>query len=489
MSLTLSQRLARYICGASYRDLPGPVVDRVKGRLLHGFATALAGFQGPSVQKALKLARAVETAQGGATVLRSGDRVTPLGAAFVNSLSFGARNQSDSYRILTHPSAVVVPAALAAAETAACSGRDFLMAVAAGLEVETRMASSEQSIKAVQHRGFRASCTYGVFGSAAAAGKLLGLSEEQMVHCLGLAATFAGGTAEGQRWGTDETSIQDAQASRNGLWAAFLAREGLLATETALDGEVGFLHAFTGGAVSDTSHVTQDIGQRFELMRITSKSFPAVGFNQLPAMLMTSLARRHNIRPEAVGSITVEMSHDEVFYPSAEFAKHCPVTGLTEYYVATACVLGEFPQVLPDSQIRASAVPGEGDDELADAATQARILEISKKVFVRFSREREIYHPRMTVRLKDGLVVSDEMTPEALYKGLDAEVELLRPLVPLTGLSPTGWRRLVTAVGRTEALSDVSPLVAACVPAKSGEKAKRPAAGGPARRGGRRPGR
>lgn len=473
MSLTLSQRLAHYVLDLSCKDLPDRVAERVKGRLLHGFVTGLAGFRGPTVQGALRVVRNLEKPSGQATVIGSSDRLNPLTAAFLNSLMLGGRNQSDSYRILTHPGAVVLPSALAAGEIANASGQDFLTAVAAGLEVETRMASGEQTIKTVQLRGFRASCTFGVFGSAVAAGKVLGLSEAQFVHCLGLAATFASGTAEGQRWGTDETSIQDAQASRNGLWAALLAREGLRSTETALDGEVGFFQAFTGGGAGDLSCITDELGHRFELMKIASKTFPAVGFNQLPTILMGSMARRHRIQPEAVGAIVVDISHEEVFYPNAQFAKHWPLVGLTEYYVAMGCVHHEFPQVISDSHIRASAVPGEAAPPSADPVTSARVFEVAKKVFVHFSKERPIYNPRITVRMKDGRTFTEEITEEALHLDVDDEVKALKPLLPLTGLSPARWKDLVATIRRVEELPNLAPLVALVRRGEEGAKARR----------------
>ncbi|MEK7872727.1 MAG: MmgE/PrpD family protein, partial [Chloroflexota bacterium] len=197
---SVSRQLARFVDKLSYKDLSVGVMDRVKGRILHGVCTAFAGYEHPMVQAGKRLILNEEKGTpGNTTILGANAKASKLGAAFVNSMMFSCRNQHDSYRMLIHPSAQVLPSTLAVAENDGVAGKDMLVALAAGYEVLTRLASNEEYVLDAHAHGFRASPLFGVFGAAAATGKLMGLSEDQLRDALGFAATFAAGTAEGPR--------------------------------------------------------------------------------------------------------------------------------------------------------------------------------------------------------------------------------------------------------------------------------------------------
>jgi 2-methylcitrate dehydratase PrpD len=118
-----------------------------------------------------------------------GERATPYGAAFVNSALMHARLQEDAYHTGSHPGVMIIPAALAVAETRGLSGRDLITAVVAGYEIEAAMTAD--FIPRSNEQGFRSSPTYGPFGAAMGAGRALGLSEVQATQAIGVAATFA----------------------------------------------------------------------------------------------------------------------------------------------------------------------------------------------------------------------------------------------------------------------------------------------------------
>ena len=163
-----------------------------------------------------------------------------------------ATNQTDSYRMLIHPGPCIIPAALATAELTGASGQDFITALSAGYEVESRIAGD--FIPTTQARGFRCSPIYGTLGAAITTGKLLGLDEDQLVTALALACTFAAGTTEGPRVSSREMMYHEPQATRAGITAALLARENLHGSETCLEGEAGFYNAFTGNNRGELSY-------------------------------------------------------------------------------------------------------------------------------------------------------------------------------------------------------------------------------------------
>jgi len=456
MEPALSRLLAQFIRGLSWSDLPEPVQDRVRGRVLHGLGAGMAGFRTPFVEKGLRVTRKL-LGQGPATILVDGARVSPLGAAFVNALAFSVRNMHDSYKVVMHPSTAVIPAALAAAEAVGASGRTFAEGVAAGLEVATRMADGY--VWQAQDRGFRASSVFDTFGAAAASSRILGLTEDQTVSALGTAASLACGTSEAQRLGGEEGGTQEALVAQNGLYSAFLARDGFQSPESALDGESGFYTAFVGTTPQNETTIVEGMGTRWELMRICSKWISAIGFNQLPTLLMVNLVKKHCFSAEDVASISVEMSRHELIYPSYVMPRRLSVIGAPEYFVAIACVLGDFPRNVPVGQFRPTVLAQAPQAELLDLPTSGRVLQTMKKVFVTYGAKRDVYSPRVTVRLNDGRVLSDEATPEALQWGLAKEKEVLAPVVSIMGISPSQWSILAETIGRLEKLDSVGPLL------------------------------
>src|SRR6516162_774233 len=174
MAQSLSRQLAAWVAGLRYADLPPEVVDRAKGVTLHGITSAMLGSRAADAQMALRLMQEEESGgAGAATVLAHGTRLSKAGAAFVNAEMILAGGKWDTFRMLTHPGAAILPAALAVAQTTNASGEQYLLAVAAGYEVMERLAG--KFIPSVMARGFHAGPVFGIFGAAVAAAKLLQL--------------------------------------------------------------------------------------------------------------------------------------------------------------------------------------------------------------------------------------------------------------------------------------------------------------------------
>src|SRR2546423_8933332 len=198
---------------------------------------------------------------------------------------------------------MLIPAALAAAETRGRSGRDLIAAVVAGYEIEAAMTAD--FIPRSNEQGFRSSPTYGPFGAAVAAGRVLGLSEDEATHAIGYAATFAAGTFEGGD-GTDIMVLQVSQAARSGLLAAYLAEQGARASDPSLEGPIGFYYAFTGG-VEGVERLADHLGSRWEIFDVTLKRYPTSMYNQPPIHTMLALTERYDLRPEQIESVLVEI--------------------------------------------------------------------------------------------------------------------------------------------------------------------------------------
>src|SRR5260370_509762 len=198
--MSLSREFAAFVAGLRYDDLPPEVVDRAKGVTLQALSSALGGHAMPASRQALALMQEEEAGGGGAaSVLCNGSKLTKGGAAFVNAEMIFAGGKWDTFRMLTHPGIAILPAALVAAETTAASGKDFLVAVAAGYEVMERMAA--EFIPTVMSRGFHAGPVFGIFGATVAAAKLQRLDENQMHSAIAQCVNLAAGNLEGARSG------------------------------------------------------------------------------------------------------------------------------------------------------------------------------------------------------------------------------------------------------------------------------------------------
>ena len=470
--MALARSYAKFVSSLEYSDLPVQVVDKLKASVLHGMIVSIIGAQTHHGKSAITLTKEEDSKSDGATILVDGTKATRAGAAFANSKLMHATNQTDSYRMLIHPGPCIIPAALATAELIGASGQDFITALSAGYEVESRIAGD--FIPTTQARGFRCSPVYGTLGAAIATGKLLSLDEDQLVTALALACTFAAGTTEGPRVSSREMMYHEPQATRAGITAALLARENLHGSETCLEGEAGFYNAFTGnnrgelsytftpgdgdiGGTTDMAQTVQELGSRWELLHITPKIYPTSGYN-CPVIDLTTRARANNPIPlEEVESITMEMNWLETSYPSPAFPnqdRSMPGIGSTHYFIAYTWVHGHYPP------LRNQLDAGLGDKE-----TDRAISDLQRRVTVTGHRNRANFSPRITIYTRSGEQYHDEFTGNELKLDLATETSVVRTLFSQLPWPRAQLDRLVSTVTTLDKETDIAGLIQSCVPA------------------------
>lgn len=465
MGDSLSRTLARYVASLDFETLPAEVVDKIKASLLHALIFAIVGAGTSHGRAAITLTKKEESKEDGATILVDGARATRTGAAFANSKLMHVTNQTDSYRMLVHPGPCVIPAALATAELGGHSGKELLTALVAGYEVETRIAGD--FIPTTQSRGFRSSPVYGTFGAAVATGKLIGLDEDQLVTALALACTFTGGTTEGPRTGGGEMMYHEPIATRNGIMAALLAEENLQGSETALEGEAGFYHAFTGnnrGKLTYTfmgplqtslTEVVGELGSRWELMHVTPKIYPTAGYNCPVIELMAQLSASHPVAPERIESITVDMNWLETLYPSPAFPspqRSSPGVGSTQYFAAYTCVNGSYPP------LKSRVDPGGGS-----IGEEQQVMDLMERVLVIGHKDRPSFAPRITILMQDGTRYAGEFQGSELKWDLATETRRISALFDEIAWPRDQLESIVQKVASLEGQTSVYPLIKHCV--------------------------
>ena len=302
-------------------------------------------------------------------------------AAFANAtVGHGIELDDTHSGSSTHPGVVVIPAALAVAEQEDASGREFLGAVVAGYEFLIRVGRAADPA-VLYDRGFHPTACCGVFGAALAAARLRGMDSEATVNAVGIAGSFAAGNLEYLADGTLSKRIQPGVAAQAGVIAAALADRGYTGPRTILEGENGFLQGYADGADPETLFATQNDEYEFEIARTGVKPHACCRYNQTPIDCVLAIADEHDVSPEAVESITIEVVEpaiDIVAEPRA--AKLRPGTSTDAqfslpYSVAVALVEGEafFEQFrepsLTDERVLALAerVTVEHDPVLDDA--------------------------------------------------------------------------------------------------------------------------
>lgn len=269
--------LARYIVEARYEQLPANVRREGVRTLLNWVGVAVGGSRHETVTIAVEALRPFSAPQQ-ATILGRHDRFDVMNAAFVNGVSSHIFDYDDTHlKTIIHPAGPVASAILALTEYHPVSGQDFLNALVLGVETECRIGNAVYPDH--YDRGWHITGTAGGFGAAASAGKLLGLSEQQMVWALGLAASQPVGLRES--FGSMNKSFNPGRAAANGLFAAILAGKNFTSSNQMIEAKRGW--ANTISTKQDYREIIDGLGKRYEALLNTYKPF-ACGIVMHPAI-------------------------------------------------------------------------------------------------------------------------------------------------------------------------------------------------------------
>lgn len=273
---TASQTLAEFVAGLRYQDLPVAAVEAAKRHLLDAVGVALAasarGAGGPVVEMVRSWAGARE-----AIVIGHDFGAPASAAALANGTLAHALDYDDTHiESIVHPSAFVMPAALAVGEEVGASGRDVITAAVAGYEVATRIGAAAPGRFHV--RGQHTTGIAGTFGAAAVTARLWGLGAEEIAHAFGIAGSQSSGLFAYLSDGSETKRLHAGWAAHGGIVAADLARRGFTGPSTIFEGPHGLFDAFLSGEEPDRARLVRGLGAEWETARIAIKPYPACHF-------------------------------------------------------------------------------------------------------------------------------------------------------------------------------------------------------------------
>jgi 2-methylcitrate dehydratase PrpD len=407
-------------------------------------------------ERASLIARQVMVAEGGDAcgVFGTAVRSSMSGAALANGTAAHALDYDDMCFVsLAHPSAPLVPAVLAAAESEKLTGRSVLDAYVVGFEIEARLGR----LMNPRHyqRGWHCTSTLGTIGAAAAVSRLLGLDARAAGHALAIAASEASGLKE--NFGTMVKPLHAGLAARNGVLAALLARGGMTASELALDGPQGLLHAMDseGTALPDA---IADLGSRWEILDtgITVKLYPSCAGTHPSLDAILDRRRREGFTADDVERIDIDV---DTIVPTILIYDR-PATGLE----------GKFS--LPFCAAAAVAFGRVGIDTF-DAATLTNpvVSALMERVAMRVDPALDrgappLTHARVHITLRDGRLLTQEAQGARGYPeqpASDAELDAKFMSCACRTLTESEAERALVLLRSIDTLDDIRPLTAALV--------------------------
>jgi 2-methylcitrate dehydratase PrpD len=391
----ITRKLAVFSADLAYDELPADVVARTKLLILD-----IAGIivrarhdaeSTPSLMRSVERLGLMGGAKGiNCSVMGDGAAYAPTAAALVNGTLAHSLDFDDTHAAASlHSSAPIVPAALAAAEMTGASGKDVIAACVAGYEVQVRLALA---LGPSDHydRGYHPTATCGVFGAAAAAGKLLGMDADGIQSAFGIALSQAAGSMQFLADGSWTKRSHVGQAAQNGLICAVMASEGFKGPKEAFEGKWGFLHAYAPDADADTA--VAELGERWETLNLAVKPYPSCRYTHAPMDGLIALKREHGIEADDIEEVEVGIAETGwKIIGNPQEAKHDPksvVDGQFSMPFCAAVVLREGSMVW---------------DDYAKHITNADTLALCKKVQTKVDpRAQDLFPDYMsgTVRIK-----------------------------------------------------------------------------------------
>ncbi len=339
--MTIAQQLAQRLQAIRFADLSDEALYWAKVLTLDTIGVTLAGAR----EQCTRIGERIAMASGGHgdSLLLGTDRRGPaLEAALINGIAAHALDYDcTSTTMGGHPAVHLVPALYALAEQEKTDGRTFLAALAAGMAVQVAVARGAQPQQFLD--GWFATSSIGIFGAAAGASRLLGLSAEQSAQALGIAAMLAGGVIANA--GTMTKPLGAGHCARSGLLAALLARGGFTSAADAIENRRGYLVLFNGsGHFNEKAIATAPFDPLAALKEgLSIKQYPCCGIVQAHIDILRRLVAEHGFKPEEVERIDALIHPQRIRHVDRPDPQNGIEAKFSAYYCLALTLVQECP--------------------------------------------------------------------------------------------------------------------------------------------------
>jgi len=446
--MEITRTLARFVVEHDAAKVPQKVRHEAARSFLNWLGCAIGGSRHETVERALA-ALAPFSGKPEATVLGRADRLDIMHAALMNGITSHTFDFDDTHlKTVIHPSGPVASAILALAERRPVSGAAFLHAFILGVEVECRIGNAVYP----EHYdvGWHITGTAGVFGAAAAVGKLLGLNEQQVVWAFGIAATQASGLRE--MFGTMCKPFHPGNAARNGLLAALLAERNFTSSNQGIEAKRGFAHVLSTRFKPE--EITRGLGETWEIALNTYKPF-ACGIVIHPVIdACIQLRNEHRLEAEDIESIDAQV-HPLVLELTGKKTPQVGLEGKFSVYhsAAVAVIYGAA-----------------GEAEYGDAVvTDPRVVALRDRMNAAVDKGMHEDQTRVAIRLKNGKTVEkaiDHAIGSLDRPMSDAALEAKFRALTKGILGQADCERLIALCWKVGELRDAAEIARASVPAR-----------------------
>ena len=368
--MSATGELVAFVRGLDPDGLSDPVLHQASRCILDLVGVAVAGTRAPMTEISARFGYD-HFASGKATVIGSRRPLSAPGAAWINCSAGSALDLDDGHRMaMGHPGAAVIPSALAVAETTGATGREFLAAVVAGYEVAVR--ASVARVPWYRDRMY-SSGIWGVFGAAAAAGKLLGADEATLQSAIGNAASHGPFPPGGLQANHSMVKEVIGWAGMTGCAAALLAQQGFLGPEDVMD--------YSGRW--DTGQLVEGLGNpdRYAILGTYFKPYAVCRWAHSSVDAVLDLAGRHDLGPAEVEKILVE-----TFYEVTRLVNYAPRNAIAAQF--------SIPFALAVALLHRRIGP---EDVSEENLQRSEILELARKVEVVVDPEINSQFPAKTI--------------------------------------------------------------------------------------------
>lgn len=451
--MTIAAELARNVLRFRYEDLPAQAADHAAMMIASTIASAAAGQGIRSTQ----VVRALVNEQGGTPEASiwfdNGPKIPAVNACRANALASDAAASDDSdLRTIAHLGTQLASTTLALAERSGASGKDVLAAVIPAYELAGRLAAS--IMPGYRNQGFHGSLCV-IFASAAAAGRMLKLNEQQMTQAIACAAVSMGGLGTA----ADSSEAREyfaGNAALGGINAAYAAQKGYIVEDSIFETSKGFFEVY-GGKNADIDSVTRDWGKEWDIVTdMAIKLVPGGHPSHALGEAAANAARAGNVSADQVDSIVVQQPLDPKrrtgnMKPPSHPANLVEIAHTPAYFVAAGVADKEF------SWVHAS------EAKIKDPVIHALIDKIKVGEPITQEVERYQHGARVTIHTKDGKShVSTVYAPRGSgatgIQWTDVD-QKFHTLAPMAGMGKTSIERALELLHGFRDQQNVSELI------------------------------